>query len=46
MVAICLEVGTRLPEEDKVIYSDIDLQVERRATGYAHKDGRPYPGTR
>lgn len=41
--ALVLEVGSRLPEDDKVVYSDIDLMIEQRADGFVCKDGSPYP---
>jgi uncharacterized cupin superfamily protein len=39
-----LEVGTRLVDE-RVIYSDIDMILERDRNGvrYLHKSGEPYP---
>ena len=39
-----LEVGTRLAN-DTVVYSDIDMRLERDKTGarYLHKTGEPYP---
>jgi uncharacterized cupin superfamily protein len=42
--AVYLEVGTRQPH-DTVVYSDIDMRLERDATGarYLHKTGEPYP---
>jgi len=42
--AVYLEVGTRLVNET-VIYSDIDMRLERDKTGvrYLHKTGEPYP---
>ena len=42
--AVYLEVGTRLAN-DTVVYSDIDMRLERDKTGarYLHKTGEPYP---
>lgn len=40
--ALVLEVGTRRPQEEEVIYSDIDLKIPRGAGGYTHTDGTPY----
>ena len=40
--ALLLEVGSRRPEEDAVVYADIDLKLERGASGYVHRDGTPY----
>jgi len=42
--AVYLEVGTRLVNET-VVYSDIDMRLERDKTGarYLHKTGEPYP---
>jgi uncharacterized cupin superfamily protein len=42
--AVYLEVGTRLANET-VVYSDIDMRLERDKTGarYLHKTGEPYP---
>jgi uncharacterized cupin superfamily protein len=41
--AVFLEVGTRSPHE-RVVYSDIDMKLERDAAGarYLHKSGEPY----
>jgi|SRR5579859_5910277 len=39
--AVVLEVGSRRPEETGE-YSDIDVRFT--ATGFTHKDGKPYPG--
>ncbi len=41
--AVILEVGTRNPDSDRVDYPDIDLVMPDRSSGYAHKDGSPYP---
>jgi uncharacterized cupin superfamily protein len=42
--AVYLEIGTRSPF-DTVVYSDIDMRLERDKTGarYLHKTGEPYP---
>ncbi|HLI17100.1 MAG TPA: cupin domain-containing protein [Rhodanobacteraceae bacterium] len=43
-LVVCLEVGSRNPEEDDCDYSDIDLHIgPGRSAGYTHKDGTPYP---
>jgi uncharacterized cupin superfamily protein len=42
-MAICLEVGTRKPDEDATFYSDADLYIGPDTGGYLHKDGTPYP---
>jgi len=41
--AVFLEIGTRSPRE-RAVYSDIDMKVERDASGprYLHKSGEPY----
>lgn len=39
---LVLEVGTRRPGEDAVIYPDIDLIVPRGQDSFAHKNGEPY----
>jgi uncharacterized cupin superfamily protein len=41
-VAVCLEIGTRRPE-DITIYPDIDLLFDPKFDGYTHKDGTLYP---
>ncbi|MBN1240899.1 MAG: cupin domain-containing protein [Gammaproteobacteria bacterium] len=41
--AVVLEVGTRRPQDDEVFYPDIDLRALKGRSGYAHRDGRPYP---
>jgi uncharacterized cupin superfamily protein len=38
--ALVLEVGSRRPDEDQVIYPDIDLQFGR--AGFAHRNGELY----
>ena len=42
--ALYIEVGTRVVN-DTVVYSDIDMRLERDKTGvrYLHKTGEPYP---
>jgi uncharacterized cupin superfamily protein len=42
--AVYIEVGTR-QANDTVVYSDIDMRLERDKTGarYLHKTGEPYP---
>lgn len=41
--ATYLEIGTRRPMEDVCHYPDIDLHLDRRQGGFAHKDGTLYP---
>lgn len=41
--AFFFEVGSRRPDEDEVIYSDIDLRAMKGRDGYAHVNGEPYP---
>jgi uncharacterized cupin superfamily protein len=41
-IAVCLEVGTRLPALDATIYPDIDLYFDPKSASYTHKDGTPY----
>ena len=43
--AVLLEVGSRRPETEAVVYPDIDLMVARGEGGYRHRDGRPYDVT-
>jgi uncharacterized cupin superfamily protein len=42
--AVYIEVGTRVAN-DTVVYSDIDMRLERDKNGarYLHKTGEPYP---
>lgn len=46
--AVILEIGTRRPEADATVYSDIDLlfpeqsEGPERSKGYTHRDGTPY----
>jgi len=42
--AVVLEVGARKLADDEGDYPDIDLIFLKGDAGYAHKDGRPYPG--
>jgi uncharacterized cupin superfamily protein len=43
VVARCLEVGSRKPDEDACDYSDIDMHIgPGREAGYTRKDGTPY----
>jgi len=41
-----LEIGTRDPEADEVIYPDIDLRALKGRRGYARRDGSLYPGAK
>jgi uncharacterized cupin superfamily protein len=41
-VAVCLEVGTRNPQQDAVDYPDIDMVCQPGRNGYQHRDGTPY----
>jgi uncharacterized cupin superfamily protein len=40
--ALVLEVGTRHPQEEEVIYPDIDLKLPRGAGTFTHADGTPH----
>lgn len=40
--AVLLEIGTRNPHGDGVVYPDIDLEIRPGEKNYRHKDGRPY----
>jgi uncharacterized cupin superfamily protein len=40
--AVCLEVGTRNPQQDRVDYPDIDMVCEPGRDGYSRRDGTPY----
>jgi uncharacterized cupin superfamily protein len=40
--ALILEIGTRRPTEEEVIYPGIDLKVPRGADGFTHADGTPF----
>jgi uncharacterized cupin superfamily protein len=44
--AVILEVGTRRPDDDEVAYTDIDLLALKGRSGYAHKSGETYVGTK
>lgn len=41
-MAVYLEIGSR-SDEDACTYPDVDLQLERGAKRFSHKDGTPYP---
>jgi len=41
--AICLEVGTRLDDDDFCSYPDIDMQIDGKVGEFAHRDGTLYP---
>ena len=41
--ALCLEVGSRRPDEDETTYPDIDLKAAKGGRGYVHVSGEPYP---
>jgi uncharacterized cupin superfamily protein len=40
--ALYLEIGSRCPEHDEVVYPDIDLKVPTGRGDFTHADGRPY----
>jgi uncharacterized cupin superfamily protein len=40
--AVLLEVGTRNPNGDGVVYPDVDLDLHAGEKSYRHKDGTPY----
>jgi uncharacterized cupin superfamily protein len=40
--AVCLEVGTRNPQQDGVDYPDIDMVCEPGRNGYSRRDGTRY----
>lgn len=40
--AVYLEIGTRKPMDDVCSYPDIDMHLDRKLGGFAHKDGTPY----
>lgn len=40
--ALVLEIGTRGPQQDGVMYPDIDLQLQPGRPGFLRKDGTPY----
>jgi uncharacterized cupin superfamily protein len=39
--ALFLEVGSRRPREEEVVYPDIDLSIKGGA-GFTHRNGQPY----
>lgn len=41
-MAVCLEVGTRSPANDRVVYPDIDMLFDPEKDCYVHRDGTPY----
>lgn len=43
--ALVLEIGSRRPDEDQVLYPDIDLKALKGRAGYAHRNGEPYAGS-
>ncbi len=44
VLARCLEIGSRRPDEDSCDYPDVDLHIgPGRDAGYIHKNGEPYP---
>jgi len=40
--AVVLEIGTRLPDQDEVLYPGIDLRLPKGRPGFAHNDGTLY----
>jgi uncharacterized cupin superfamily protein len=40
--AVILEIGSRRPEQDGVVYPDIDLVIPEGDGRYHHRDGGPY----
>jgi uncharacterized cupin superfamily protein len=40
--ALILEVGTRRPDEEEVVYPGIDLKLPRGVHAFTHADGKPY----
>jgi uncharacterized cupin superfamily protein len=40
---LLLEVGSRRPDQDEVIYPDIDLKVPKGGNGFTRANGEPYP---
>jgi uncharacterized cupin superfamily protein len=40
--ALVLEIGSRRPEEEEVIYPGIDLKLPRGVRAFTHSDGTPY----
>ncbi len=41
--AVVLEVGNSAPDQDRCVYSDIDMIAEPGLETYSHRDGTPYP---
>jgi uncharacterized cupin superfamily protein len=41
-LAVCLEAGSRNPQQDRVDYPDLDMVCEPGRDGYSHRDGTPY----
>jgi uncharacterized cupin superfamily protein len=41
--AVILEIGSRRPEHDEIVYPDIDLKVPEGSETFTHTDGSPYP---
>ena len=41
--AVLLEMGSRRPDEDAVVYPDIDLRIDAGDLRYRHRDGELYP---
>ncbi|MGH8142647.1 MAG: cupin domain-containing protein [Steroidobacteraceae bacterium] len=44
--ALVLEVGSRQPAEDEVVYPDVDLRAQKGRAGYTRRDGTVYPGVK
>ena len=44
--ALVLEIGTRNPAQEAVVYPDIDLHLPKGSTGFVHKNGEPYEGAK
>jgi len=42
--AVVLEIGTRRPEEDEVLYPDIGLRLKQSRPVFVRSDGEPYEG--
>lgn len=40
--AVCLEIGTRMPG-DCLVYSDIDMVIDKKVGSFTHRDSTPYP---
>jgi uncharacterized cupin superfamily protein len=41
--AVVLEIGNSDQENDRCVYSDIDMMAEPGVERYVHRDGTPYP---